>query len=85
MLSQQIDGRQWNSTTFSDADGSYMGMDGKVHSGAGRTKYADFSGWDIYRSEAQLLATIAPIEAAASPLPSDETTPPVTRMYFTGR
>jgi hypothetical protein len=27
----------------------------------------------------------APIEAAASPLPSDETTPPVTRMYLTGR
>src|SRR5512134_3740744 len=25
------------------------------------------------------------MEAAASPLPSDETTPPVTRMYFTGR
>src|SRR2546425_7451227 len=24
----------------------------------------------------------APIEAAASPLPSDETTPPVTKMYF---
>src|SRR5262245_45653782 len=23
-----------------------------------------------------------PIEAAASPLPSDETTPPVTKMYF---
>ena len=27
----------------------------------------------------------APIEAAASPLPSDETTPPVDRMYWTGR
>src|SRR5512139_1761782 len=26
-----------------------------------------------------------PIEAAASPLPSDDTTPPVTKMYFTGR
>jgi hypothetical protein len=25
------------------------------------------------------------MEAAASPLPSDDTTPPVTRMYFTGR
>src|SRR2546426_6215496 len=24
----------------------------------------------------------APIEAAASPLPRDETTPPVTKMYF---
>ncbi len=24
------------------------------------------------------------MEAAASPLPSDETTPPVTKMYFTG-
>src|SRR3954449_9727011 len=27
----------------------------------------------------------APIDAAASPLPSDDTTPPVTRMYLTGR
>jgi len=26
-----------------------------------------------------------PIEAAARPLPGAETTPPVTKMYFTGR
>ena len=25
-----------------------------------------------------------PIEAAVSPLPSEQTTPPVTKMYFTG-
>ena len=25
-----------------------------------------------------------PMDAAASPLPSDDTTPPVTKMYFTG-
>src|SRR6188472_2508075 len=26
-----------------------------------------------------------PIDAAASPFPSEDTTPPVTKMYFTGR
>jgi predicted alpha-1,2-mannosidase len=47
-------------STFSDADGHYMGFDGKVHSAPGRTQYANFSGWDIYRSEVPLLAWLAP-------------------------
>jgi len=46
---------------FSDADGAYIGFDGKVHHVApGHAQYADYSGWDIYRSEAPLLATIDP-------------------------
>jgi predicted alpha-1,2-mannosidase len=49
----------------SDADGEYRGFDGKVHSAApGHAQYADFSGWDIYRSEVPLLATIDPKTAA---------------------
>ena len=44
---------------FSDADGAYTGFDGKVHQIApGHAQYADYSGWDIYRSEVPLLATI---------------------------
>jgi predicted alpha-1,2-mannosidase len=43
----------------SDANGEYLGFDGKVHAVApGHAQYADFSGWDIYRSEVPLLATI---------------------------
>ena len=46
---------------FSDADGAYIGFDGKVHqAAAGHAQYADYSGWDIYRSEVPLLATIDP-------------------------
>jgi predicted alpha-1,2-mannosidase len=36
-----------------------MGMDGSVHTSK-HTHYTDFSGWDIYRSEIQLLAMIQP-------------------------
>ncbi|WP_424529486.1 GH92 family glycosyl hydrolase [Sphaerisporangium viridialbum] len=44
-----------------DADGTYTGMDNKPHKvAAGRHHYATFSGWDIYRSEVQLLALLAP-------------------------
>ncbi len=43
----------------SDADGEYLGFDGAVHSVApGHAQLTDFSGWDIYRSEIPLLATI---------------------------
>jgi predicted alpha-1,2-mannosidase len=48
---------------FSDADGRYLGFDGKPH----RTKtpqYANFSGWDVYRSQIPLLALIAPDETS---------------------
>ena len=49
---------------FSDTDGRYIGFDGQVHrTGKGHVQYANFSGWDIYRSEVQLLALLAPEEA----------------------
>jgi predicted alpha-1,2-mannosidase len=49
---------------FSDVDGRYIGFDGQLHKAArGHAQYANFSGWDIYRSEAQLLALLAPHEA----------------------
>ena len=49
----------------SDANGQYTGYDGQVHTTTdGRAQYGMFSGWDIYRSEAQLLAMLAPKEAS---------------------
>lgn len=46
---------------FNDADGRYLGFDGQTHViPAGHNVYANFSGWDIYRSEIPLLAMIEP-------------------------
>ncbi len=46
---------------FSDVDGRYLGFDGQIHTAsAGHPVYANFSGWDIYRSEIPLLAMIEP-------------------------
>ncbi len=48
-------------TLFSDADGAYRGFDGGVHRGlAGHAQYANFSGWDIYRTQVPLMALLAP-------------------------
>ncbi len=48
-------------SVFSDANGAYLGFDDKVHRvPPGQTQYANFSGWDVYRSEIPLLATIVP-------------------------
>ena len=48
----------------SDVNGQYLGYDGNVHTtGKGRVQYGIFSGWDIYRSECQLLGMLAPKEA----------------------
>lgn len=50
---------------FSDVNGQYIGFDGVTHSVAkGHAQYANYSGWDIYRSEAQLLAFLAPSQAS---------------------
>jgi predicted alpha-1,2-mannosidase len=50
---------------FSDTDGQYMGFDNRVHSTAsGHTQYADYSGWDVYRSQVQLVALLAPAQAS---------------------
>ncbi|MDT4987993.1 MAG: hypothetical protein QOI74_2087 [Micromonosporaceae bacterium] len=48
---------------FSDADGRYRGFDGAVHT-TKRPQYANFSGWDVYRSQIPLLALLAPDETA---------------------
>ena len=47
---------------YSDVDGRYMGMDGKVHAVAApqRAQYSTFSGWDVYRSQLQLLTLLEP-------------------------
>jgi predicted alpha-1,2-mannosidase len=49
---------------FSDVNGEYVGFDNRVHVARGRAQYANYSGWDIYRSEAQLLALLFPSEAS---------------------
>ena len=51
-------------STFSDVDGRYRGFDDEVHTADGYTQYADFSGWDVYRSQIPLLALVAPRQAA---------------------
>ena len=45
-------------SAFSDDNGQYEGFDGRVHDAHGRTQYANFSEWDIYRSEIPLLSMI---------------------------
>ncbi|MGW0583314.1 GH92 family glycosyl hydrolase, partial [Streptomyces sp. NPDC002920] len=50
---------------LSDTDGRYPGMDGLIHrTRPGHVQYANFSGWDVYRSQIQLLALLAPREAS---------------------
>ena len=48
-----------------DVDGRYSGFDGNVHHVApGHHEYANYSDWDIYRTEAPLLGLIAPSETS---------------------
>ncbi len=47
----------------SDVNGQYMGADGQVHRSTGHVNYANFSEWDIYRSEIQLVSLLAPHQA----------------------
>lgn len=61
-------------TTFSDVDGRYIGFDGNVHTvPSGHAQYANYSGWDVYRSQVELLALLFPHQAAdmAQSLASD--------------
>ncbi|MEV6944358.1 lectin [Streptomyces sp. NPDC051172] len=53
-------------SVISDTDGSYRGFDNAVHTvGSGHSaKYADFSTWDTYRSQAQLTALLDPSAAS---------------------
>jgi predicted alpha-1,2-mannosidase len=47
---------------YSDVNGQYLGFDRKVHQVAGRQRvqYANFSGWDVYRSQLQLVTWLDP-------------------------
>ena len=50
---------------ISDADGRYRGFDGKVHNvRTGRAEYANYSDWDIYRTQIPLIALLAPDRAS---------------------
>ncbi|WP_371501509.1 GH92 family glycosyl hydrolase [Kitasatospora sp. NBC_00374] len=50
---------------LSDTDGSYPGFDGTVRTARpGHAQYADYSGWDVYRSQVQLIALLDPARAA---------------------
>ncbi len=46
--------------TFSDVDGSYTGLDHRVHKAKDFTYLSDFSLWDTHRAEMPLLALIEP-------------------------
>jgi len=47
---------------FSDANGEYRGFDQQTHriSGSQKVQYANFSGWDVYRSQLQLVTWLLP-------------------------
>lgn len=45
---------------FSDGNGQYRGFDHKVHTASGYTQYANFSEWDTYRSQVQLVSLLEP-------------------------
>jgi len=47
----------------SDADGRYTGWDQKIHRVQGFTYYQNWSLWDTYRTQSQLLSLLAPREA----------------------
>jgi len=49
---------------FSDVNGEYIGADGKLHTEKTRTQYANFSGWDVYRTQVSLLAWLYTREAS---------------------
>ncbi len=55
-------------SVFSDDNGQYTGADGEVHQlAAGQTaEYTNFSGWDIYRAQAQLEALLDPSAASGA-------------------
>ncbi len=50
---------------FSDVDGRYRGFDGQVYRDPpGHAEYANFSGWDTYRTTMSLQALLAPRESS---------------------
>ncbi|HEY2077643.1 MAG TPA: GH92 family glycosyl hydrolase, partial [Streptosporangiaceae bacterium] len=54
-------------SVFSDVNAQYTGFDGAVHRVPPRhAEYANYSGWDIYRSQVQLAALVAPRQTSDS-------------------
>lgn len=51
---------QFHPNVFSDVNGEYHGFDGETHRvrGSQRAQYANFSGWDVYRSQLQLVTML---------------------------
>lgn len=47
-------------SVFSDVNGDYIGFDNKVHRRETGKQYANYSGWDIYRCQVQLIAILFP-------------------------
>jgi putative alpha-1,2-mannosidase len=46
--------------TFTDVDGRYRGFDDQVRNAGGHPQYANFSSWDTYKAQNQLLALLWP-------------------------
>ncbi|WP_395855430.1 GH92 family glycosyl hydrolase [Cystobacter fuscus] len=55
---------QLHPNVFNDVNGEYIGFDGKTYTAQGWNKYANYSGWDIYRSQIQLVAWLEPKRAS---------------------
>jgi predicted alpha-1,2-mannosidase len=54
-------------SVVSDENGQYAGFDARVHRvAAGHEQYANYSGWDTYRSQVQLAALVAPRQTSDS-------------------
>lgn len=50
-------------TVYENADGTYLGPDGKIHKADGWTNYSTFSTWDTYRAAHPLYTIIDPERA----------------------
>jgi len=53
---------QFHPNVFSDVNGEYVGFDQKTHhiTANQNAQYANFSGWDVYRSQLQLVSLLNP-------------------------
>ena len=51
---------QLHPNMFTDVDGRYRGIDDQIHVAKGRIQYSNFSSWDLYKAQNQLIATIQP-------------------------
>jgi len=53
---------QFHPNVFSDVNGEYAGFDGQIHEveKEQHNQYANFSGWDVYRSQLQLVGLVQP-------------------------